>query len=261
LSEREDAEVEATRPHENEPHQTAPTGVGPPFPILFRQDDVYVIGKPARWACHKSRMVREGPFLLQPLRKQLRARIYLVHRLDRATSGCLLVTTNREKVYPLQRALADPQTTKTYVTLVRGFFASDEPVVVNTPIKAEKGTKEAESLVRCIGRSHEPRCSLLVVTPKTGRHHQVRRHVRDLNHPVLCDKQHGDHRENKVWKGRGLTRLALHCLSLDLWLEGEHILRATCPLAADLTEVFGQLPWWQEAVERLPELAEEPTRV
>ena len=233
----------------------------PAFPILYHQRDTYIIAKPARWACHKSRLVRDGPFLIGPLRKQLGGRVFLVHRLDRPTSGCLLVTTDRERVHVLQRAMADSATTKTYLTLVRGYFESDAPVVVDTPIKTENGMKEAESVVRCIGRSREPRCSLLVVTPKTGRHHQVRRHVRDLDHPVLGDTQHGDHRENKIWKERGLTRLALHCLSMDLWLEGEHLASATCPLPDDLTRVFHELAWWPQAVERMPALAEGQSRV
>jgi tRNA pseudouridine65 synthase len=110
-------------------------------------------------------------------------------------------------------------------------------------------------VVWCLGRSAEPRCSLLRVEPRTGRYHQVRRHVRDLNHPIVGDTDHGDTRVNRWWReNEGLTRLGLHALTLELDLPGGGRLSATCPLFADHAELWARMPWWEEARAALPAL-------
>ncbi|MCB9797788.1 MAG: hypothetical protein H6741_34345 [Alphaproteobacteria bacterium] len=122
-------------------------------------------------------------------------------------------------------------------------------------MKDGKGVeREARSEVRCLGRSRSPRCSLLQVRPETGRFHQVRRHVRDLHHPVLGDAEHGDTRENRRWReDHGLKRLALHCLSLELALP-EGPLTVQSPLFSDQAELFSRLPFWDEARGAAPAL-------
>ena len=118
--------------------------------------------------------------------------------------------------------------------------------------------REATSVVRCLGRSQDPRCSLLEVEPHTGRFHQVRRHVRDLHHPVLGDSEHGDNKENRAWKERGLQRLGLHCMSLELDLPEGGRLNVQCPPFVDHARVWSALPYWDEVVRLRPLLSQEP---
>jgi tRNA pseudouridine65 synthase len=118
--------------------------------------------------------------------------------------------------------------------------------------------KDARSRVRRLGASVEPRCSLLEVRPDTGRYHQVRRHVRDLGHPVIGDREHGDSRVNGEWRARDPDlRLGLHAISLAFRVGDERV-EVTCPLFRDHHTLWSTLPWWADAVARCPDLALDP---
>jgi tRNA pseudouridine65 synthase len=229
------------------------------LPVLAQGEGWIVVAKPPRLLVHRNAFMPKADAALQRVRRQVGRRVYPIHRLDRNTSGCLLFATERERAGPLSAALSDPRSQKTYVALVRGRFAHEDPVVVDTPVKYDDETyKESRSVVRLLGRSAEPRCSLVEVLPETGRHHQVRRHVRDLHHPILHDGDHGDSRVNRWWReNRGLTRLALHCLRLHVHLDDGPI-DVVSPLFEDHAAVFGALPFWEDAVDRRPELALPP---
>lgn len=227
--------------------------------VLAEGDGWLVVAKPPRLLVHRNAFMPKADAALQRVRRQVGRRVYPIHRLDRNTSGCLLFATRQELAGPLSAALSDPRSHKTYVALVRGRFAHDQPVVVDTPIKYDDETyKDSRSVVSLLGRSQDPRCSLLEVRPETGRHHQVRRHVRDLHHPILHDGDHGDSRVNRWWReNKGLTRLGLHCLQLHVAYEPEPI-HAVCPLFVDHAAVLRALPFWDDAVGRRPELALPP---
>lgn len=220
-----------------------------------------VVAKPPRVLVHRNAMFPRERAMLQRVRTWARTRVYPIHRLDRNTSGCLLFATEQSLAGPLSKALAEAE--KTYVCLVRGDFPHAEPVTVDTPIKLAPGEyREAESRVEKLAGAAEPRSSLLRVLPRTGRTHQVRRHVRDLHHPIVHDGAHGDSRINRWWReNRGATRLQLHCLRLDMPMPGGGRLQAVCPLFADLAAVWGALPYWQQAVAAEPDLARAPIAV
>lgn len=199
-----------------------------------------VVDKPSGLACHRSALVRDRDTLAVRLRAQLGQPIHLVHRLDRAASGCLVVALDPATTAALQDALTGAH--KEYLALVRGFFRWDDPVRVATDVPDSRGVPRAAlTWVDAIGRSLDPRCSLLRAVPATGRHHQVRRHLRDLDHPILGDHAHGDTRENTAWRPRGLARLALHCWRIRAPEVGLH---ATAPLPEDLLDPLSRLPWW-----------------
>ncbi|MEZ4235584.1 MAG: pseudouridine synthase [Myxococcota bacterium] len=120
------------------------------------------------------------------------------------------------------------------------------------PSDGRGGTKPAVTVFAPIASCAEPRCSLVLAMLLTGRTHQIRRHLRDLSHPVLGDARHGDTRVNRDWRARGLHRLALHCLSLDT--EGPTgPIAARAPLPPELASVCAALPWWPAALAALPE--------
>ena len=193
--------------------------------------------------------------IAQRLREQLGQPVQLVHRLDRQTSGCLLVATEPALVTPLANALAAGR--KTYLAFVRGHFPSLEERKVEDSHQAQRQAPEASSTVRCIAQGATA-SSALIVHPHTGRNHQVRRHVRDLHHPILHDGDHGDTRANRWWReNMGLNRLGLHALRIELTLDGTTH-RIECPIFADHHRVFSQLEWWPDAVAAEPLLAVDP---
>lgn len=217
-----------------------------------------VVAKPPHVLVHRNAMFPRQRAMLQRVRTWARARVYPIHRLDQNTSGCLLFATDQSLAGPLSRCLSEAE--KTYICLVRGEFPHADRVRVDTPIKlGPDNYREAVSHVERLAGAAEPRSSLLRVYPRTGRTHQVRRHVRDLHHPVVHDTTHGDSRVNRWWREhRGATRLQLHCLRLDMPLPGGGRLRAVCPLFEDLWRVWSALPYWAEAVAAEPELALPP---
>lgn len=221
-----------------------------PVPILFQHEDFIIVNKPAGVLVHSHpRFPKEIP-VLQRIRNQMGKQVWLAHRLDRQTSGCLLIALRKESIFYLAEALRQGQ--KTYWAGVRGYFPCWDQITVDSPIKSERGSQSAQSIVRCLGRSTEPRCSLLEVNPLTGRNRQVRRHVRDLDHPILHDGDHGDSRVNRHWReNHGLKRLALHAGIIHVQIQNR-IITVHCPLPEDLQSVFTQLPWWQEAIDNQP---------
>ncbi len=227
-----------------------------PLTVLAQGEGWVVIAKPPRLVVHRKDKKWEYA-ALQRVRDQLGVRVDPVHRLDRPASGCLLFATERGVAGRLHSALRAGE--KTYVAMVRGFCKHDDAVQIDRPMKDDKGVlREASSVVRVLGRAHEPRSSLLEIRPSTGRYHQVRRHVRDLHHPILADGQHGDSKVNRWWREQfGVRRLALHALSLELELDGERR-RIVCPLFKDHARLFRQLPWWADALAARPELGLEP---
>jgi tRNA pseudouridine65 synthase len=219
--------------------------------VLGRGERWAVVAKPSGVAVHQSRMVPERGTLIRAVRTELPS-ASPVHRLDRATSGCVLLSLDPAFTPALQAGLADGE--KRYLAFVRGRMALD-PVRVTNPMKGDDGVvRDAETLVTPVATTDDPRSSLVLAVPVTGRWHQVRRHLRDLDHPVLGDAVHGDTRVNRWWREeRGLGRLGLHCLSLALVAGGEPV-RATCPVPDDLRRVWQGLPWWDDAVRAVPEL-------
>lgn len=174
--------------------------------------------------------------------------VYPVHRLDRPTSGCLLFALSSEAVPPLQDALREGE--KTYVALVRGVADRFDGVTIDRPLAKEGVDQEAQTAIEVLASAPEPRCSLVLARPATGRFHQVRRHLAGVGHPILGDSTHGDTRVNRAWRERGLERLALHCYHLRLALQ-DGPLDVTAPIPPDLGAVIDGLPFAGVAHERL----------
>ena len=213
-----------------------------------------MVAKPAGLPVHRSQMVNVRDTLIRAARSQFDGPVSPVHRLDRPTSGCLLLSRDPDRTSVLQAALATGE--KRYLALVRGHAPDLAEVRVETPMKDGGGVlRQATTLVRPVATTSDPRCSLFEARPLTGRYHQVRRHCRDLDHPVIGDTKHGDSRVNRWWREeRGMPRLGLHCLSLHLRPEGMDPIHVVCPVPADLRTVWQALPWWDEAARAVPEM-------
>lgn len=233
--------------------------------ILYRDEHLIAINKPAGWLVHRSWLDRkEKVVVMQTLRDQIGQHVFTVHRLDRPTSGVLLLALSREVARALAQQFEQHRIQKTYHALVRGYvqegatidYALTEELdkVADKFAQPDKAPQPAvthysplaqvEKAV-AVGRYPTARYSLLKLMPQTGRKHQLRRHMAHIRHPILGDSKHGDLRQNRAMEAHfGCRRLMLHASELALVhpIGGEPLtLRA--PLDADWMSVMTQFGW------------------
>jgi 23S rRNA pseudouridine955/2504/2580 synthase len=193
--------------------------------VIYRDDSLLVIDKPAGQAVHGGSGVSLG--IIEQLRLELPdARfLELAHRLDKETSGVLILALKRSALVELHRMLREGETRKTYLTLAVGEwrdpirhvklalhkYLTDEGerrVVVD-----EEGQR-AHTIFRLMRRFAE--FSLLEAELKTGRTHQIRVHLAALQHPIAGDDKYGNFELNRALKKRGLKRMFLHAARLEM---------------------------------------------
>lgn len=227
--------------------------------LLARGEGWAVVAKAPRLLVHRNAYAPSADAVPQQARNLLGTRVHLVNRLDFQASGCVVLATDPESCAILQRSMTSAGATKRYVALVRGQLRADAPITVANPMRDDAGVvREATTVITPLGACALPRCSLVLAEPLTGRFHQVRRHVRDLDHPIIGDTKHGDGAANREFRSFGIDRLALHAISVDIPLESGLRIAVDCPLFADQAAVYGTMPWWDEAVARVPALALPP---
>jgi 23S rRNA pseudouridine955/2504/2580 synthase len=201
------------------------------FPVLLEDEALIAIDKPAGVAVHGGSGVSFG--VIEQLRRARPslANLELVHRLDRETSGVLLVAKKRSALKNLQNQFRDRETGKTYLALVLGLWPSNKKVI-DLPLQkylVDTGQGEGERRVRVVGRDDPEGMrsitlvrvarivgpyTLLEVTIKTGRTHQIRVHLASQGHPIAGDDKYGDFEQNKQLQKLGLKRMFLHAWQL-----------------------------------------------
>jgi 23S rRNA pseudouridine955/2504/2580 synthase len=201
------------------------------FPVLMEDEALMAIDKPAGVAVHGGSGVSFG--VIEQLRRARPAstNLELVHRLDRETSGVLLVAKKRSALKNLQDQFRDRETGKTYLALVLGLWPSNKKVIDSPLFKyiVETGVGEGERRVKVVGKD-DPNgmrsitlvrvartvgpYTLLEVTIKTGRTHQIRVHLASQGHPIAGDDKYGDFEHNKLLQKMGLKRMFLHAWQL-----------------------------------------------
>ena len=192
--------------------------------ILHEDDDFLVVNKPAGMAVHGgsglSYGIIEGLRALRPQAKFLE----LVHRLDRETSGCLLIAKKRSALRHLHEMFReDHQVKKTYIALLSGVWAR-KSLLVDAPlkknilqsgermVKVAKDGKPARTEFRRLRKFAS--ATLVEASPLTGRTHQIRVHALSIGHPIACDERYGDVAQNLEFRKMGLKRLFLHASEL-----------------------------------------------
>ncbi len=201
------------------------------FPVLMEDEAMMAIDKPAGVAVHGGSGVSFG--VIEQLRRArpALANLELVHRLDRETSGVLLVAKKRSALKNLQDQFRDRETGKTYLALVSGLWPSNKKVIDSPLMKytVPNGQGEGERRVKVVGKD-DPNgmrsitlvrvartvgpYTLLEVTIKTGRTHQIRVHLASQGHPIAGDDKYGDFEHNKLLQKLGLKRMFLHAWQL-----------------------------------------------
>lgn len=220
--------------------------------ILYEDSRLLVVNKPAGLAVHGGSGLRYG--LIEALRAMRPDEPYLelVHRLDRETSGCLLIARKRSELRSLHHLLRSGAVRKQYLALLAGRLPRGATPVEAGLDRSAKGAggqvqvraegKASRSVFRRLQRFRDPDCTLASVEIDTGRTHQIRVHAAHIGHPVIGDDSYGDRTMNRVFRKRGLRRLFLHAQTLgyDDPRTGEHRL-FSADLPQDLRAVIMEL--------------------
>lgn len=204
--------------------------------IIYQDEWLVAVNKPANMLVHRSWLARhETRFVMQTLRDQLGQHVFTVHRLDRPTSGVLLFGLSSEAGHRLSKCFEQHQLQKTYLAVVRGWLTEsghlDYPLAEELDKIADKRSSErlpqaaltdyrplahTEQPV-AIGRYPTSRYTLMQLQPRTGRKHQLRRHMSHLRHPIIGDTAHGDLKQNRgAAEHFDCRRLMLHASQLNL---------------------------------------------
>ncbi len=192
--------------------------------ILYEDDGFMVLNKPSGFAVHGGSGVSSGVIeALRQIRPQQKF-LELVHRLDKETSGCLLIAKKRSVLKLLHELFRGDGMQKTYLALLAGQFKRkkqwvDAPLLKNVAQGGERmvivsqAGKSAETLFTRLQAFQD--ATLVHAAPKTGRTHQIRVHAAWLGHPIVGDDRYGEEAVNKAFKKRGYKRLFLHAEQLQ----------------------------------------------
>ncbi|MDP2793811.1 MAG: pseudouridine synthase [Sulfurisoma sp.] len=209
--------------------------------ILYRDDHLIAIDKPAGLLVHRSDIDRhETRFAVQLLRDQIGRRVQPVHRLDKGTSGVLLFAFDPDITRELSRQFENNEVDKTYLAVVRGW--PPESGLIDHALSRQHDDYDRRKSLRdgrtlpgaeaqpaatryrrlatielpfAVDRYPTSRYALIELQPLTGRHHQLRRHMKHISHPIIGDATHGKGRHNRFFQSEfGCGRLLLACVSI-----------------------------------------------
>ena len=213
--------------------------------VIYEDKRLLVINKPTGAAVHGGSGVSHGVIeLLRHARPDLRE-LALVHRLDRETSGCLVLAKRRSALRELHQRFRDNQVEKNYLALVVGDWQYGEQVIDAPLFVQNRKGGERHVIVSDAGKPARTRVSLsrtygvyslLQCAPETGRTHQIRVHLAHAGHPIAGDERYGDEEANAAAKKLGLPRLFLHAQSIAFSDDSGNDLHFTAPLADDLEQ-------------------------
>lgn len=219
--------------------------------IIYEDDGLLIINKPAGIAVHGGSGLSYGAIEALRVLYPNAPFLELVHRLDRDTSGCLMIAKKRSTLRRLHELLRTGGMNKRYLALVKGRWPGGSRTVnaalrKNTLQSGERMVfvdeqgKEAVSVFQ--PHTVYAEASLMHVTLMHGRTHQIRVHAKHINHPIAGDEKYGDDDFNRRMQDKGVKRLFLHAHSLDFQIPdtGQKI-NVSAPLSADLQQVLANL--------------------
>jgi len=212
--------------------------------VIYEDKRLLVLNKPSGIAVHGGSGISHGVIeLLRHARPDLKE-LALAHRIDRETSGCLVMAKRRSALRQLHERFREGTVEKNYLALVVGNWQLGEQLI-DAPLHVQN-RKNGERYVVVSGKHGKPaqtrvslsrnygKYSLLLCAPLTGRTHQIRVHLDHTEHPILGDERYGDDDANRKAKKFGLKRLFLHAQSIAFPDDRGNDLHFTAPLAEDL---------------------------
>lgn len=234
--------------------------------VLYEDEYLVAVHKPAGLLVHPSWIApARTPNLVSMLKQRYPGEtVHTVHRLDRATSGVILFARRKEVGQHLQQQFIERSVHKTYLCVVRGW--AEEAGIIDYALKPihdkyadplanpDKEPKEAVSEYRrlatvslpiAVGRYPEARYSLVEVKPKTGRKHQIRRHMKHILHPIVGDTKHGEGRHNRLFREHlDSHRLLLMAVAIEFEhpVTGQKV-KIESGVGDDVRGLFKRLGW------------------
>ena len=216
--------------------------------ILYEDNGLMILNKHHGMAVHGGSNVSIG--LVEALKAKYKQPIELVHRLDRSTSGCLILAKKRSVLKALHEQLVQHQMEKRYIALVKNSWSKkrhtiDAPIYQNSRYSVidAKG-KQAVSHFHPLKNFQKDdfSASLVEVVIETGRTHQIRVHAKYADHPIAQDDKYGDRLFDKVMKEKGLNRLFLHAKSVTFTNPTTNeIQKVVAPLPIELEDFLNKL--------------------
>src|ERR1700722_7669104 len=216
--------------------------------VIFQDKHLFVIDKPAGVAVHGGSGMSFG--VIETLRaSRPRETLELVHRLDRDTSGCLLVARDRSTLTALHALIRNGGMHKTYLALGAGSWqlgtkridaplATDHRQHGDRHVRVASAGKDSVSIFKPV-QFFGPLATLMEVDIPTGRTHQIRVHASFAGHPLLGDDKYGDRDRNAELKHHGLKRTFLHAQSVAFEWPGSGVpFHASAPLPSELAAVL-----------------------
>jgi tRNA pseudouridine65 synthase len=225
--------------------------------IIFKDSYCLLVTKPNNILvhhAHHSRNKIDEKSLVQLIEDQLGSRYFPIHRLDRKTSGIILLASKKEYVSTFQALFTNKEIKKVYYGVVRGY--SQENRIIDSPVKGRDALvyKEAETHLKRLDKIElnipvkpydSSRYSLVELTPTTGRMHQLRIHMNKLSTPLINDAKYGDKNHDTMYREQfGWTNLFLHAGSLAFthpFSNQELILKSSFP--NDWIQLFEKFYW------------------
>jgi tRNA pseudouridine65 synthase len=215
-----------------------------PLPVLYQDAALVVVNKPSGLSVHRGYGNEHGDYALTRVRDALGQHVFLAHRLDRATSGVLVLAREARFIPALQAAFEQGAVEKRYLALVRGVLSGEQ--LVDYPVPRADGPAaprvEARTMLRALAVL-EQHYTLIEARPLTGRYHQIRRHLKHLRHPIVGDTTYGDGKQNRRARERfGLLRLFLHASKLRVpHPQSGQVMEVAAPLPEELTRTLDML--------------------
>lgn len=225
--------------------------------IIFEDEYILCVHKPNNVLVHHafhSRNVAEEDSLLQLIKNELGIKVFPIHRLDRKTSGIILLAKETHFVSKFQELFTNKEINKTYFGIVRGF--SPETKTIDSPVKGRDANvhKEALTYLKTLEKVtlnipvkpyESSRYSFVALSPKTGRMHQLRVHANKISHPLIGDPKYGDKNHNVMFEENfGCSNMFLHAGKLEFkhpFTSEELILKANFP--KDWITLFDEFSW------------------
>jgi|TARA_B110000238_G_scaffold123198_1_gene133317 tRNA pseudouridine65 synthase len=225
--------------------------------IIFEDAYIICVNKPNNVLVHHaflSRNVGDEDSLLQLIDKELQLKVYPIHRLDRKTSGMILMAKEKEFVSKFQELFTAKEIQKTYFGVVRGF--SPDTKIIDSPVKGRDANVHKEALTHlktldnitlniAVKPYDSSRYSLVELAPKTGRMHQLRVHTNKISHPLIGDTKYGDKNHDMMFdENFGWNHLFLHAGKLEFihpFSSEKLLLKATFP--KDWIALFEEFKW------------------
>jgi tRNA pseudouridine65 synthase len=241
--------------------------------ILFQDEHYCIVNKPSGLLVHRSWIDPHATeFAVQLVRDQIGQYVYPVHRLDRPTSGVLMFALSSEAARKAAELFATHLIQKTYLAIVRGY--SPENGIIDHPLKekldklsdrqaqTDKPAQPALTHYRrlatvelpfCVDRYPQSRYSLVEFKPKTGRKHQLRRHSKHINCPIIGDAKHGKSKHNQFFAEQfNADRLLLAAVALQFSHPYSHqLIDCVAPLDSIFMQLLDRFGWQRTVDARL----------